>query len=432
MRTPSFGKRHEAATITIVKNGRSHHFAFHPLTVSVVFSLVAMFMVGYLVATAYLVFRDDLIGAARARNARLMHEYEDRIATLRANLDRVTSRQLLDQQMIEARIAELLKREETLRNRSSHIGQVLDAARRSGLIRRGDATSPSQTAAPDPVQSGSLAPAAPANIRVAIAEKGIALRGTHDGGQARMPRTVAAIADADAGNVAQTRVMFETVAGRIEEIDARQRATLDAIRIAADDRTTRIAGIMSRLDITVPGAVEDQVGGPFVPVDPRATFNEHLQAVDESLKNLDQVTGKLESVPLANPVPGASISSRFGNRIDPFVRQPAMHSGIDFRAGRGTPVHATADGVVIDAGRNGGYGNMVEIEHAAGLNTRYGHLSKILVKTGDRVEIGTVIGEAGSTGRSTGPHLHYEIRKSGNAINPIRYLRAGRELAKLL
>ncbi len=102
-----------------------------------------------------------------------------------------------------------------------------------------------------------------------------------------------------------------------------------------------------------------------------------------------------------------------------------MHSGIDFRAEQGSPVRSTAPGRVVGAEYSGGYGNMVEIDHGNGITTRYAHLSAILVSEGQQVAQGTVVGRVGSTGRSTGPHLHYETRIEGDAVDPQRFLRAG-------
>nr|WP_246270744.1 M23 family metallopeptidase [Hongsoonwoonella zoysiae] len=109
-----------------------------------------------------------------------------------------------------------------------------------------------------------------------------------------------------------------------------------------------------------------------------------------------------------------------------------MHTGIDFRASRGTKVKAPASGKVTFAGRNGGYGLMVEIEHTNGIVSRYAHLRRIIVKNGEQLEVGEVIGLVGSTGRSTGPHLHYELRVNGKAINPRRFLNAGYQLADVI
>jgi murein DD-endopeptidase MepM/ murein hydrolase activator NlpD len=123
------------------------------------------------------------------------------------------------------------------------------------------------------------------------------------------------------------------------------------------------------------------------------------------------------------------LSSGFGVRTDPFLGRPAMHTGLDFRASTGDPVRATANGRVVSAGWAGGYGRMVEIDHGNGLSTRYGHMSRINVKVGQQIHIGQIVGEVGSTGRSTGPHLHYETRIDGEAVDPQRFLRAGARYA---
>jgi murein DD-endopeptidase MepM/ murein hydrolase activator NlpD len=122
------------------------------------------------------------------------------------------------------------------------------------------------------------------------------------------------------------------------------------------------------------------------------------------------------------------ISSGFGVRMDPFLHLAAMHTGIDFRGNAGDPVHATAAGTVTTAGWSGGYGKMVEIDHGNGLSTRYGHLSQIEVDVGDKVRLGQIVGRLGSTGRSTGPHVHYETRIDGEAVDPQKFLNAGAKL----
>jgi len=128
------------------------------------------------------------------------------------------------------------------------------------------------------------------------------------------------------------------------------------------------------------------------------------------------------SVPSSKPVQTATYTSAYGVRSDPFRGSAAMHAGIDLAAPMGTPIYATADGVVDRAEWSGGYGNMVEIDHGKGLQTRFGHLSRILVHPGERVVRGQEIALMGSTGRSTGSHLHYEVRMDGRAVNPVPYL----------
>jgi murein DD-endopeptidase MepM/ murein hydrolase activator NlpD len=175
------------------------------------------------------------------------------------------------------------------------------------------------------------------------------------------------------------------------------------------------------------------MGGPFVPVrlSPNASaFDRELYRVNISRAQADRLTRTLQLVPYRKPVVGeVEFTSGFGVRVDPFLGRPAMHTGLDFRAQAGDPVRATANGKVVSAGWSGGYGRMVEIDHGNGLSTRYGHLSEINVKVGEYVKIGQVIGQVGSTGRSTGPHLHYETRIDGEAVDPQKFLRAGVRLA---
>ena len=135
-------------------------------------------------------------------------------------------------------------------------------------------------------------------------------------------------------------------------------------------------------------------------------------------------------IPFTTPVAGAAFdrSSGFGPRIDPFTGRYAFHPGIDFAGPWGAVVTATAPGVVTFAGSDGGYGNMVEVDHGFGLHTRYGHLSRIMVAPGTKVAKGTVIGRLGSTGRSTGPHVHYEVWYNNIVRNPTNFIEAGRHV----
>jgi murein DD-endopeptidase MepM/ murein hydrolase activator NlpD len=186
---------------------------------------------------------------------------------------------------------------------------------------------------------------------------------------------------------------------------------------------------LAQLEAATPHA---STGGPFVPLSLPADadlFERKLYRVDVARAKMDRLKRTLAYVPYRKPVVGkVAVNSGFGVRIDPFNDRPAMHPGIDIHAEAGEPVLATADGKVVKAGWFGGYGRMIEINHGNGLSTRYGHLSKLNVRVGESVKIGQVIGEVGSTGRSTGPHLHYETRIDGEAVNPEKFLRAGAQL----
>ena len=128
------------------------------------------------------------------------------------------------------------------------------------------------------------------------------------------------------------------------------------------------------------------------------------------------------AVPSRMPVEGVSLTSGFGMRDHPILRRRARHNGVDLAAPRGTPVYATADGLVEMAQYYSSYGNYVQIEHGGAIETRYAHLSSYTVSAGQNVRAGDLIGYIGSTGRSTGPHLHYEVRVEGSPVNPIPYM----------
>lgn len=169
------------------------------------------------------------------------------------------------------------------------------------------------------------------------------------------------------------------------------------------------------------------MGGPLIAADSAEAAADiaadaQFRALFQTWKKLDTLQDGLISIPSVQPVADMKFTSNFGIRSDPFRGTAAFHPGVDIPCATGTAVYATADGVVDKAERSGGYGNMVEIDHGRGIQTRFGHLSKILVVAGQRVKRGQLIALSGSTGRSTGPHLHYEVRIDGRAVNPMPFL----------
>jgi len=168
-------------------------------------------------------------------------------------------------------------------------------------------------------------------------------------------------------------------------------------------------------------------GGTFIPAASAEALADlkadaQFKSLFQTWKKLDQGANGVIAIPSVQPVTSLKFTSNFGIRSDPFRGTAAMHAGVDIPGPTGTPIYATADGIVDHADRLGGYGNMVEINHGKGIATRYGHLSKIIVQNGARVHRGQLIALMGSTGRSTGPHLHYEVRIDGHAVNPIPFL----------
>ncbi|MFP5329043.1 MAG: M23 family metallopeptidase [Alphaproteobacteria bacterium] len=214
--------------------------------------------------------------------------------------------------------------------------------------------------------------------------------------------------------------------------------SLDIAQLAAE--TERRVQLIEQRQLALAAALEDEdidpealkrmgfypaagggVGGPFDSGKGDPTFKQLFT----SWKKLDTLAGGAIAIPSDKPVKSAEFTSAFGVRADPFRRGAAMHAGIDLAGPVGTPIYATADGVVLRSGWNsGGYGNLVEIDHGRGIVTRYGHLSSMTVQPGMRVTRGQVIGRMGSTGRSTGSHLHYEVRIDDRPVNPIPFMRS--------
>ena len=165
------------------------------------------------------------------------------------------------------------------------------------------------------------------------------------------------------------------------------------------------------------------VGGAYKPIEIKKNANTKYKKIAKDLEQWHGLNRLTEMLPLGAPVEKKVITSPYGTRADPFTGEKKQHKGIDFSGKIGTELYAVAPGRVISAGERHGYGTTVEIDHGLGFTTLYAHLSKIMVSRGDGVRPGTVIGLGGSSGRSTGPHLHYEIRYKGNPFNPINFVK---------
>ena len=225
---------------------------------------------------------------------------------------------------------------------------------------------------------------------------------------------------------------------RVRFVSMDQERLLDQAESFAKSRADRLR-LALRLAGLDPGALiahaSGGLGGPLIDgKDPKALaavldvdegFAGRIQHAAATLDEMRTLSTAAQKVPLAVPTRNTSRSSGFGVRFDPFTGRPAFHSGLDFAGAFSTPIYATAPGVISFTGVRTGYGNTIEIDHGGGFKTRYAHLQAIAVGVGQRVAVGQRIGAMGSTGRSTGPHLHYEIWVDGRPQNPDRFLRAG-------
>ena len=384
----------------------------------------------------YVLSKDDLAARLIARETSRQYAYEDRIASLRADIDRLASKALLEQDTVESRVDELATRQAELESRHSLVAALTDTLQSGGLMPAAKPAMRVRSIKPEePVRASgvtSFAPIMP--TKPTPAPDTPPLRGAEGGRPAPWQSGEAAPAPAPAQRVAAVLDRLETA---IATTSAEQIETLKEMdqSLAASQKHLRAALAETGLDINHinPVASAGGTGGPFVPfkVDPSAgPFEASLSALQPRIAAVFRLRSLSEQLPLARPMAGeADFTSNFGYRVDPFTRAPAMHTGVDFRGETGAPIRATAPGKVITAEYSGGYGNMVEIEHANGITTRYAHMSAIQVSVGQMVKTGQQLGRVGSTGRSTGPHLHYETRIDDEPVDPTRFLRAGAKLA---
>jgi murein DD-endopeptidase MepM/ murein hydrolase activator NlpD len=409
---------------TLVHAGKQVRFG--PVAFWIVIGTVTVLGMWSAATATYFAFRDDVLTRLIARQAEMQYAYEDRIAELRVKVDRTTSRQLLDQEQFDQKLEQIMRRQTTLESRATALGAIPDASV-TGSIRtpsRGAATT-------DAASPGTPKPSPISDTVVFVAPPDR---------EARLESRAPIVAQAPPNQFAKLQGVDNVLVRlqiSLDKVEGRQMAALSSVEDGMESRVRRMRGVFTDLGLDMAqlqaATPRGGMGGPFVPVKlpPDAgAFERQLYRINITRAQVERLNRTLALVPYRKPVIGeVEFTSGFGVRNDPFLGRPAMHTGLDFRAASGDPVRATANGKVVSSGWAGGYGRMVEIDHGNGLSTRYGHLSEIGVKVGDPIKIGQVIGAVGSTGRSTGPHLHYETRIDGEAVDPQKFLRAGVRLS---
>jgi murein DD-endopeptidase MepM/ murein hydrolase activator NlpD len=404
--------------------------------------------------TLYVAFHDDVVGAIIARQAEMKAAYEDRLAEARARLDEAASRQLLERNSFKGKVNEVMSRQARLEQRSAIVAALAEtqahnqrlASRRqpAALPDPPDALSAIRALGPpmaaDPSADGAVRAYAP------LLDPGVAPRPVKPHPIDEQAETLSALpSDAPFTTASVTSAAdnldpsapLALVDRSLDEIESSQTKALAAIDHAAERAAARRAAIVAEtgLDsakLSLPHG-QGGVGGPYIPtgVDMNGpAIDPALMRVARTVATAERLKALMSFVPLRIPLSGdPSLTSTFGYRVDPFLGRLALHPGVDLAEAYGAEIHAAAAGRVVHAGPAGGYGIMVEIDHGNGLATRYAHMSDALVEEGQEVVTGAVLGRLGSTGRSTGPHLHYEVRVDGEPVDPERYFRAGADLA---
>jgi len=314
-------------------------------------------------------------------------EHEGKVRALTRRLVGVASHQMLEQDGLAERLADMIVRQVDLENREAALAATLERALASGV-------------APQPEPPGRVEePVRPPTRKGAAVERLFAGK--------------------------PLREQFEQIEARLGRTEGRQFRLVERVSVFARERIERVRAALAELHLTLAPGSAAAPAGPA----PRDAFARALAAADASLTEAGHWRSLGETIPMRSPIESdSSTSSNFGMRKDPFTGERRMHAGMDFRSPVGTPVRTAGNGRVVTAAQSGGYGNLVEIDHGHDLVTRYAHLASVGVSVGQAVPAGAVIGTVGSTGRSTGPHLHYETRLSGNPVDPGRFLAAGAKL----
>lgn len=350
------------------------------------YGMFTILLAGNALLVTALLLSPDIARLLSGQNEQIIEAYENRIAQLRVEVDRLHSRSYAQAGDINLQLQELAQQQEVLIEQHQLVRVLVDKADQLGI-----------ESAALPTEPGSMAmlPLASGNP------------------------------DIDATAAAVARMMDET------------QFAMASIAEAATERTASIVAELDELGIAVdlPSGL-DGVGGPLMPPQEGGESSptiDDANSVMSALIRYKAARDSIDAAPVHMPINGNfRQSSTFGNRTDPFTGRRAFHSGLDFAAPSGTTVLSAAEGVVSFVGTRPGYGKVVEVTHASGLVTRYAHLSGYLSQKGQAVNTGTPIARVGSTGRSTGPHLHFEVRKSGSALNPKAFLDAGKRLLALL
>jgi murein DD-endopeptidase MepM/ murein hydrolase activator NlpD len=437
--------------IYVRSGARVYFYSFSPLAQAVLAGSTLVFLVWVAFTSVNVVFKDRIISAKESRFEQMQLSYEGRIAELQLAYDELNGALLAAQDRFktvadefEAKqlaLSGLIEGKETLRaslgvarngqTRTADAGPA-PRSRNIGIGESLDRVVPDMAASfapPFGMGAGMVMGSVGAFGPSAQLDQTPFIRGAVERIGSLFGRTVAArTVDSPA-----IREIAEQEA-RIAELDSRQQVLLAGAKKDVIAETARLKKALQVTGIN-PQRIVKRVGqgGPLLNASPRmrdVAFKEGIMDTTASLNDLATIVRALNAMPLDGPLSTSEISSSFGGRPDPFTEELAFHSGIDFSAAKGSDVFATAGGIVVFAGPRGAYGNTVEIDHGYGIRTRYAHLSTIVVPVGSQLGRGEVIGKVGSTGRSTGPHVHYEVWYDNALRDPGKFIKAGRNVRK--
>ena len=370
--------RHQAS---FGRTGQVSKPARHGIHPALFYGMFTLLLAGNGLLGTALLLSSDIARLLNGQTDQVVEAYEDRIAQLRVEVDRLQSRSYAQAGDINLQLQELAQQQEVLLEQHQLVRALVDKADTLGI----EAAALSRPA--EPIVSAATAPS------------------TGSTGNPDIGTTAAAVTRIAMTSIAQTAI-----------------ARTDSI-------VDELGGLGIAVELPSPA---EGVGGPLLPAlegGDAAPMIDDANAVMAALMRYKVARDSVDGAPIHMPISGNfRRSSSFGNRTDPFTRARAFHAGLDFAAPSGTAVYSAGSGIVTFVGTRAGYGKLVEITHGDGLLTRYGHLSAFLSHEGQRVLNGTPIAKVGSTGRSTGPHLHFEVRRNDTALDPKTFLDVGTRL----
>ncbi|HAC59070.1 peptidoglycan DD-metalloendopeptidase family protein [Parvibaculum sp.] len=425
--------------IYIRSHGHVQFISLSPLTQTAFAAIAFVFLSWIAFASVNVVFKEQIIAAKDRRYIKMQGGYEERLAQLQSAYDELNGQLVITEERFLATTRQL---EEKHKQLAALMSQRQTASSQLDTMRRRYAAT----------LSGQNETASEGNtvlMRVDGASEGpdiVHTTARPERAEDLEPFVIDIGEGIDfaglAGSGEDDNAVVSLIDTRLAQIDTAQQSLINNVEEVTDRRVRELKSIISMTKVVDPEEMLERTagdggeaqGGPFIDLadtdalaggGDESGFAKQLFRVSQNLKKMADLEESIARMPLASPLVSYRKTSSFGSRRDPFNGRMAFHSGEDMAAYYGAPIYAPASGKVTYAGWKGGYGRVIEIDHGNGFRTRYGHLGKISVKAGQEIAFREVLGKVGSSGRSSGPHLHYEVWFDGIVRNPSKFIEAG-------
>lgn len=425
--------------IYIRSHGHVQFISLSPLTQTAFAAIAFVFLSWIAFASVNVVFKEQIIAAKDRRYIKMQGGYEERLAQLQSAYDELNGQLVITEERFLATTRQL---EEKHKQLAALMSQRQTASSQLDTMRRRYAAT----------LSGQNETASEGNtvlMRVDGASEGpdiVHTTARPERAEDLEPFVIDIGEGIDfaglAGSGEDDNAVVSLIDTRLAQIDTAQQSLINNVEEVTDRRVRELKSIISMTKVVDPEEMLERTagdggeaqGGPFIDLadtdalaggGDESGFAKQLFRVSQNLKKMADLEESIAGMPLASPLVSYRKTSSFGSRRDPFNGRMAFHSGEDMAAYYGAPIYAPASGKVTYAGWKGGYGRVIEIDHGNGFRTRYGHLGKISVKAGQEIAFREVLGKVGSSGRSSGPHLHYEVWFDGIVRNPSKFIEAG-------